>query len=155
MLGCLAAGVVAALGGCDGDQADAELRVRPAEERPTPGVLPEKTATQPALPCDWIPAGEVEAVVGKLTGPPRKQEGGAASTWRFYLPARNPSMSGRPRSGRPRPHQPLIILTVPLDRETFFAAQARNRRVPDWHDRSDSALVWIDAVRTVLPFFSG
>jgi hypothetical protein len=50
-------------------------RASPAGGRPKP-ALPEKTATQPASPCDWIPAGEVEAVVGKLSGPPRKHEGG-------------------------------------------------------------------------------
>jgi hypothetical protein len=76
LLRCLAAGVVAALAGCDGDQADAGLRVPRAEGRPQPGVLPEKTATRPGSPCDWIPASEVEALVGKLSGPPRKHEGG-------------------------------------------------------------------------------
>jgi hypothetical protein len=38
--------------------------------------MPEKVATQPASACDWIPADEVEAVVGKLSGPPRTHEGG-------------------------------------------------------------------------------
>ncbi len=47
-----------------------------AEQALEPGGLPEKTATQPASPCDWIPASEVEAVIGKLNGPPRKHEGG-------------------------------------------------------------------------------
>ena len=76
MLRCLAAGAVAALAGCDGGQAEAELRVPRGEARPRSGAMPEETATQPASPCDWIPASEVEAVVGKLSGAPRKHEGG-------------------------------------------------------------------------------
>jgi hypothetical protein len=77
----LAAGALAVLAACGGEDADAEARVPAADlrtpaERPKPGALPERTATQPASPCDWIPAGEVEAVVGKLSGPPRKHEGG-------------------------------------------------------------------------------
>src|SRR5918999_1176032 len=76
VLRCVAVGVVAALAGCDGDLANAERRVPPAEKGAKPGVLPVKTAVHPASPCDWIPASEVEAVVGKLSEPPRKQEGG-------------------------------------------------------------------------------
>ena len=72
----LAAVVLAALSACGGEEADTDARIRPAKERPQAGALPEKTATQPASPCDWIAAGEVEAVVGKLSGPPHKHEGG-------------------------------------------------------------------------------
>jgi hypothetical protein len=39
-------------------------------------ALPERSATIPVSPCDWIPASEVEAVVGKLNGPPRAERGG-------------------------------------------------------------------------------
>jgi hypothetical protein len=81
LLRCLAAGVVAALAGCDGDQADAELRVPRAEGRPQPGVLPERTGTRPGSPCDWIPASEVEAVVGKAQRAPPEARG------RLFLPA--------------------------------------------------------------------
>jgi hypothetical protein len=83
MLRCLAAGQLAAVAGCGGEGSDAEARVPPDGVRVPPaewasrgGSLPEKTATRPKSPCDWIPADEVEAVVGKLSGPPRKQEGG-------------------------------------------------------------------------------
>jgi hypothetical protein len=83
MLRCLAAAQLAAMAGCGSESGDAEARVPPAGERaspadraPRPGSLPERVATRPASPCDWIPAGEVEAVVGKLSGPPRKHEGG-------------------------------------------------------------------------------
>lgn len=80
---CLAAGALAALAACGGEHADteiqvpaADLKIAPAERAPKPGVLPEKTAARPASPCGWITAGEVEAVVGKLSGPPRPHEGG-------------------------------------------------------------------------------
>jgi hypothetical protein len=98
LLRCLAAGVVAALAGCDGDQAEGELRVPPGEGRPKPGAMPEETATQPASPCDWIPASEVEAVVGKLSGAPRKHEGGC-----FYpLPVDSITIARRAKADQVR-----------------------------------------------------
>jgi hypothetical protein len=48
----------------------------PAEEMPRPAILPEKTADLPGSPCGWMPASEVEAVVGKLSGPPQAKDGG-------------------------------------------------------------------------------
>lgn len=78
----LVAGGLVVLAACGGNDADGghtpsdHHRGPPSERGPRPGGLPEKTATLPASPCDWIPVGEVEAVVGKLDGPPRKQEGG-------------------------------------------------------------------------------
>jgi len=78
-LAAAAAGLLAACGTEDaGDArvASTDLRVPPAEWRPKPGERPERTATRPASPCGWLPAGEVEAVVGTLSGPPRKHEGG-------------------------------------------------------------------------------
>jgi hypothetical protein len=47
-----------------------------AGEQARSGALPEKSATLPASPCDWIPVSEVEAVVGKLNGTPRVERGG-------------------------------------------------------------------------------
>ncbi len=76
ILGGLAAGVLAALAACGGEESGAAVRIPPAEMMPKTGVLPEKTAARPASPCGWLTAGEVEAVVGKLSGPPRKHEGG-------------------------------------------------------------------------------
>jgi hypothetical protein len=82
ILRCLAAAQLVTATGCGGGGADAEVRV-PAgaglpsgDRKPQPGSLPEKIAAHPASPCEWIPAGEVEAVVGKLSGPPRQHEGG-------------------------------------------------------------------------------
>jgi hypothetical protein len=78
----LAAGALAILAACGGEAGgeerlpSADARVPPAESMPQPGVLPEKTATRPGSPCDWIPASEVEGLVGTLSGAPRKHEGG-------------------------------------------------------------------------------
>jgi hypothetical protein len=77
----LAADALAVLAACGGEDADAGARapaadLRAPSERLKPGALPEKTATRPASPCDWITTDEVEAVVGKLSAPPRTHEGG-------------------------------------------------------------------------------
>jgi hypothetical protein len=37
-------------------------------------------ATRPSNDCDWIPVGEVEAIVGKLAEPPRERDGGCVYT---------------------------------------------------------------------------
>src|SRR5690349_1872015 len=34
-----------------------------------------RTNTAPANDCDWIPVADVEAIVGKLAGPPKEQDG--------------------------------------------------------------------------------
>jgi hypothetical protein len=70
----VAAALLAACGGsqdADGVQA-ADDATDVEEARAKPSV---RTATVPADPCDWIPVSEVEAVVGKLAGPPTKQDG--------------------------------------------------------------------------------
>lgn len=36
------------------------------------GAVPGRTAAVPADPCTWLPVAEVEAVMGKLTGPPTR-----------------------------------------------------------------------------------
>jgi len=69
----LAAGVVlAALGGmwsCGNDAPRAPDQV----DRPPAGAAakPVRTVTQPADDCGWLPAAEVEKVVGPLAGPPK------------------------------------------------------------------------------------
>lgn len=74
---CLAASMAAALaacgGGADGDGPKAsEATGDGASAASRPSV---RTASVPADPCEWIPVSEVEAVVGKLAGPPQKQDG--------------------------------------------------------------------------------
>jgi hypothetical protein len=80
MVRCIATVVIALLGGCGDGKADTaegttmvNSRGASAADR---GALPEKRATIPGSPCDWIPASEVEAVVGKLRGAPRAERGG-------------------------------------------------------------------------------
>ena len=79
---CLAYGIVVLLAACGDAQGDAvgtpiaASRGAATGERTDRGGLPEKYATIPASPCDWIPVSEVEAVVGRLNGPPREERGG-------------------------------------------------------------------------------
>jgi hypothetical protein len=77
---CIAAVAVVLLGACGHEMPDAsdgtpivDSRGASAGDR---AALPERSATIPASPCDWIPASEVEAVVGKLNGAPRAERGG-------------------------------------------------------------------------------
>ena len=73
--------VVAACGGGDAstDSATTEAAAgskaadtRKATPEWTPAI---RTATAPSDPCGWIPAADVEAVMGKLAEPPRKEDG--------------------------------------------------------------------------------
>ena len=75
---CLAAVAIVLLSACGDETADAAAAgAAIADSRgASSGALPEKTATVPASPCDWIPVSEVEAVVGKLNGPARVERGG-------------------------------------------------------------------------------
>lgn len=89
------------LAACGDEQADAagtpivDSRGGSAGEQ-AGGALPEKYATMPASPCDWIPASEVEAVVGKLNGTPRAERGGC-----FYpLPVDSITPAGPPDPSR-------------------------------------------------------
>lgn len=82
MIRCIAVAAIALLAACgngDADPGDGSLldsRVGSAGSPAKLGALPEKSATIPASPCDWITASEVEAVVGKLNGTPRVERGG-------------------------------------------------------------------------------
>jgi hypothetical protein len=100
MMGCLAVAIVL-LAGCGDENAEAaagtpivDSRGASAGELAERGALPEKSATVPASPCDWIPASEVEAVVGKLNGTPRAERGGC-----FYpLPVDSITIARRARA---------------------------------------------------------
>ena len=75
------AGALAASAACSADEvkndmARGEVPVPPVEGTPRPAMLPEKTANLPGSPCGWMPGADVEAVVGKLNGPPRPKDGG-------------------------------------------------------------------------------
>jgi hypothetical protein len=70
------------------------VRCVAAADQSERGGLPEKSATIPASPCDWIPASEVEAVIGKLNGAPRAERGGC-----FYpLPVDSITIARRARA---------------------------------------------------------
>lgn len=83
---CLATSLAAVLAACGGDQSVDRTNGGPAGEGKAsaeasgagdassaePSV---RTAEIPADPCGWIPVSEVEAVVGKLAGPPKRQDG--------------------------------------------------------------------------------
>src|SRR5690349_12295255 len=67
----------AATGATDGSKpADS----RTATEDWKPSI---RTAAEPEDPCAWIPIADVEAVMGKLAEPPRKEDG---CTYTFVLP---------------------------------------------------------------------
>ncbi|MEO5894344.1 MAG: hypothetical protein ABIS06_01440, partial [Vicinamibacterales bacterium] len=73
------------LAACNGEPAttgkgDAAPATRPgasgANQTANPDYTPSvRTTSVPADPCGWIPAEEVEAVVGKFAAPPRKGDG--------------------------------------------------------------------------------
>lgn len=73
---CVAASIAAALVGCgerEGTAADANAGgpgIAGHDNRPT-----VRTTSEPENPCDWIPLEEVEAVLGRLAGPPQRQQG--------------------------------------------------------------------------------
>lgn len=100
---CLAVAAVVLLAACGDDKANSAAamvasRETSAEEQAKGGALPEKSATVPASPCDWIPATEVEAVVGKLNGNPRAERGGC-----FYpLPVDSITIARRAKADRVR-----------------------------------------------------
>jgi hypothetical protein len=75
----IVAGALAVSAACGGDEVKKDKprgEAPPAAETPRPAVLPEKTANLPSSPCGWLPASEVEAVVGRLSGPPQPKDGG-------------------------------------------------------------------------------
>jgi len=103
MLGIIAVGAITLVAACGGDQAEASedsianSSVASAEAKPGSG-MPERVATRPASPCGWIPASDVEALVGKLSGPPREHEGGC-----FYpLPVDSITIARRAKADQVR-----------------------------------------------------
>lgn len=85
----VAASLSATLAACDRSQPPADAKqpstpaaTRRADARPSAEAWKPtiRTASIPADPCDWIPAAEVEAIIGTLAGPPRKKEDGCLYT---------------------------------------------------------------------------
>ena len=75
---CLATSLTAVLVACGGsrDAGSGNASNDPVEDATEPTNEPSvRTASVPADPCDWIPVSEVEAVVGKLAEPPKREDG--------------------------------------------------------------------------------
>src|SRR5688572_192386 len=66
----LAAVTIAAGCGQSGSN-EAASGTAPRADASSPAAPAVKTASSPSDACGWIPAAEVEAVIGKLAGPPR------------------------------------------------------------------------------------
>lgn len=102
---CFAAGVIALATACGDEQADSgagiaieDQRGAAPGERSATGALPERRAPLPESACDWFPATEVEVLVGKLSGPPREQNGGC-----FYpLPVDSITIARRAKADQVR-----------------------------------------------------
>ncbi len=76
--------MLAACGGGGDATGDSAAGARPAANSSSPEWTPSiKTAAVPEDPCAWIPAGDVEAVMGKFAEPPRKDDG---CLYTFVLP---------------------------------------------------------------------
>ena len=105
MMGCLSAAGLVLLAACGSEKADggagiamAEPRGGPPLEQSAAGARAERTATIPESACDWFPAEEVEALVGKLSGAPREEQGGC-----FYpLPVDSITIARRTKADQVR-----------------------------------------------------
>lgn len=93
----LTAGVVTLLAGCGGEGADTSSET-PNEATPRGAGSPEQLASRPESACGWISSADVEALVGKLNGEPREQEGGC-----FYpLPVDSLTLARRAKADKMR-----------------------------------------------------
>jgi hypothetical protein len=101
---CLGAAAIALAAACGGEEVNGGAAIAISDPpgaaavgRPEPGA-PERSAPIPESACDWFPASEVEALVGKLNGPPREQEGGC-----FYpLPVDSITIARRAKADQVR-----------------------------------------------------
>ena len=103
-VGCLGAAAIALAAACGGEEVNGGAAIAISDPpgaaavgRLEPGA-PERSAPIPESACDWFPASEVEALVGKLNGPPREQEGGC-----FYpLPVDSITIARRAKADQVR-----------------------------------------------------
>lgn len=99
------AAVMVLAAACGGEKADSGAGIVNVDQRGSSSParsrsdgLPERTATLPGSACDWFPAKEVEALVGRLSGPPREQDGGC-----FYpLPVDSLTLARRAKADQVR-----------------------------------------------------
>ncbi len=80
-IACLLPVVLACAKG-DGDQATPEVKVQGAAAASSSGSVASQVpvGARPANECEWIPAAEVEALVGPFAEPPRPANGGCMYT---------------------------------------------------------------------------
>jgi hypothetical protein len=71
----LTAGAMTLFAACGGEGSGTSGDPKREAPRQVAG-LPEQLGTRPASACGWISVEDVEAVVGKLNGEPREQDGG-------------------------------------------------------------------------------
>ncbi len=93
----LTVGAMMLFAACGGEGAgtSGESELPPA--RPVAG-LPDRLGSRPASPCSWIPVEDVEALLGKLNGEPREQDGGC-----FYpLPVDSITLARRAQADQMR-----------------------------------------------------
>lgn len=122
------------LAGCNagdkpGDAAAAGTQRSESAAAPASSALPVRTASRPADDCGWIPADDVAAIVGPLTGSPRPSEEGCvyprpldSATARRRALAEKLSKQLEEKFGpsdlpKPEPDESAIIVTVDVKLE--------------------------------------
>ena len=124
---------LAALCACSGPETGEKDVPAEGTKQTSPAAAAQSAVPQwPSDPCGWIPTAEVEAIVGKLAGPPRRHEGGClyplvppppdAETLRRQEVARKLQELAKKFGGSDlppdrRPTEPAIILDVDLSRD--------------------------------------
>ncbi len=101
---CLAAGAILLAAACGGEKIESAGGIAiddpggSSRDESRPGTLPEGAVPIPESACDWFPASEVEALVGKLSGPPHEKLGGC-----FYpLPVDSITIARRAKADQVR-----------------------------------------------------
>ena len=75
--------LAATMTACGGGASSESGAANPADQKNAASTASPKgpeqpsvpTAKEPSDPCAWIPASEVEAIVGKLAAPPKREDG--------------------------------------------------------------------------------
>ncbi len=136
---------LAALCACSGPETGEKDVPAEGTKQTSPAAAAQSAVPQwPSDPCGWIPTTEVEAIVGKLAGPPRRHEGGClyplvppppdAETLRRQEVARKLQELAKKFGGSDlppdrRPTEPAIILDVDLSRDVSEQAAAAGESI--------------------------
>jgi len=147
------AGLLAVVVACakgDGDQATSDVKVQGTAVANGGGSAAAQVPVgkRPSTECDWIPAAEVEALVGPFAEPPRPSEGGCLYT--LQVPAELAAQRAKEAEFAKRigstmrfKEQPYaLLLQVGLDVKTGERAlRLAGEKMASWmkDDRPDSA----------------